>query len=592
MPKQLILDFETEETGKRPEHYPPKPVSYAYKLGTDRPGFVSWGHPGKNSHTKVQATNILAGLYDEADEVVAHNHGFDREVSSKHLGLGHPTWHDTMFLAFLADPYGPLALKPIGEKVLGMPPDERDAVRDWLVAHGVMKPSQKNAGPYISQAPASVVGPYAIGDVVRTAKVFKHWHKWTSSAAYKREIRLTPVITEMEQAGVHLAMDDLRRDVNRYFRILDQEDEGLRKILGNVDIDADQALAAALESKKKLSHPLPLTETEKASVSKLALIECVKDKNLLGKLLVRNALATLLRTFMQPWLTNAVDGKLIFSFNQIRNEAGKGARTGRMSSSPNLMNLPSTWEALFGVLNAIKYKPAFELPNARKYIIAPPGHVCIGCDYSQQEMRIFAHYEDGDLMRAYQKNPDIDAHVLVAELSGLTRKAAKTLNFAALYGAGLGVVMEKLECPEHEASAFKRQYNSAFPGVKELSRDISATIRSGQPVITIGGREYYCEPPRVVNGVFRNFEYKLVNYIIQGSAADQTKEAMMAYHFHKSREGMLKFPIHDQLVATAPAKYAKHEAKLLGECMQNAMSDILDVEMRVDPKIGNSYADL
>lgn len=294
---------------------------------------------------------------------------------------------------------------------------------------------------------------------------------------------------------------------------------------------------------------------------------------------------------MQPWLVNAVDGKLIFSFNQIRNEQGKGARTGRMSSSPNLMNLPSTWEALMAVITAIKYKKTFELPNARQYLIAPPGEAMIGCDYSQQEMRLFAHFEDGDLMRAYQENPKIDAHDLVAELASITRKAAKTLNFAALYGAGMGVIMEKLECAEHEARAFKGKYNNAFPGVKELSKSINATIKSGNPIVTVGGREYYCEPPRIVNGVFRSFEYKLVNYLIQGSAADQTKEAMLAYD-SSSHHGSLKFPIHDQLIITAPAKYAVREAELLAKCMRESLASQLDVPMVVDPKIGKSYADL
>ena len=85
--------------------------------------------------------------------------------------------HDTMLLAFLTDPFGELSLKPLSEKLLGMPPDEQDAVRDWLVRHGVCRANDKSWGAWISKAPGDLVGVYAIGDVERTLKLYEHYMK-------------------------------------------------------------------------------------------------------------------------------------------------------------------------------------------------------------------------------------------------------------------------------------------------------------------------------------------------------------------------------------------------------------------------------
>jgi DNA polymerase-1 len=315
---------------------------------------------------------------------------------------------------------------------------------------------------------------------------------------------------------------------------------------------------------------------------------------LLGLMLMRNALATSIRTFMKPWLLQTLEnkGRLFFKFNQVRNESGFGARTGRMSSSPNLMNIPSKWEMLYGTLAKIGYKRKFDLPDLREYILPDPGCKLVALDYSQQEMRLFAHFEDGELMRAYQKDPTIDAHEMVAKISGLTRKIAKTLNFAALYGAGLGVVMLWLDCTQQEAAAFRSQYRTALPGVKELSDSIEAQVRTGKPITTIGGRDYRPEPPKYINGVLRSFVYKLLNYLMQGSAADQTKQAMIDYFYHKAKSigARIMFVVHDELVMSIPIKHLAKDTALMHQCMVNSFAADLDVKFLVDVETGENYA--
>lgn len=590
----LYLDFETEAIGPRPHAYPPKPVSYAYKLGKDK-GFVHWGHHDSGMDNFDSARTKLADLFKRCGGVVCHNAPFDHEVCQEHMGLDNVgvMWHDTMILAFLHDPYGPLGLKPLGVKHLGLPPDEQDAVREWLVANGTVKPKQKDWGAYIARAPAAVVGPYAIGDIVRTEKLFKLYQqaKVTENPAYMRELRLSPVLMNMEQRGVRIDLKRLEQDTNRYFAILDDLDARLKKHLGDVDLDSDATIVEALERKGKLSKPLPLTESGAFSVSKNALIDCVKDKQLLGTMLMRGALATSIRTFMYPWLNKARegDGRLYFKFNQVRNEGGLGAKTGRMSSSPSMMNIPSKWEQLYSILARIKYIRTFDLPDLREYILPDEGCVIAALDYSQQEMRLFAHFEDGALMRAYQEDPKIDAHEMVAKIAGIPRKAAKTLNFAALYGAGLGVVMQWLDCSESEASEFKGKYTRALPGVKDLSNSIKAEIAAGRPITTIGGREYFEEPPKYVEGRYRSFGYKLLNYLMQGSAADQTKQAMIDYQDSPKRRGRLMFSVHDELVISVPKACAVSDTKLLEQCMTNSFAADLDVKFLVDVSIGENY---
>lgn len=591
----LTLDFETEAIGSRPHHYPPKPVGYAYKF-LGKMEYLSWGHDSDNNTTYKKARAKLSKLLDKCGGVICHNTGFDREVCEVHMDLMFAgTWHDTMVLAFLKNPYGKLGLKPLGEEHLGMPPEERDAVRDWLVRHGIVRATQKDWGAYIARAPGvSVVGPYAMGDVDRTEKLFTKLYPEMGFDAYFRELAVTPIVIDMERHGVRLDMKRLEADTNAAFNELERLDKSIRKKLGeDVDVDNDGQVAVALEAKHKLSKPLPLTDGGAISVNKRALIDCVKDKKLLGDMLLRNSLATCVRTFMHPWLqqgkVNA--GRLYFKFNQIRGE-GVGAKTGRMSSSPNMMNVPSNWEMLNGVFKSIKYVPTFPLPNLRSYILPDEGHVLVALDYSQQEMRLFAHFEDGALMKAYQKDPTIDAHAMVAEISGLSRKVSKTLNFAALYGAGLGVVMQWLDCTHEEASEFRRQYRAALPGVKDLSDSIMATLRSGKPITTIGGREYHAEPPKYINGVLRSFEYKLMNYLMQGSAADQMKQAMVDYVANLKRKGRIMFTVHDEAVLSVPKSVAANEAKLMQRIMMESFAADLDVKFLVDVEIGANYGEV
>ena len=413
--------------------------------------------------------------------------------------------------------------------------------------------------------------------------------------AYKRELRLMPHILKMEQRGINLNGSLLAVDTDHYWGVLDELDDKICEKVGRmVDVDSNRELADAIEA-AGLSKGFATTPTGLRSTSKESLIGAVADPELLGHLLVRGSIATCLRTFMQPWRVQyEAHGRLFMKWNQIRNYSDTGARTGRISSSPNLQNIPVEWEALRAELAKIEYQvPENLLPQVRKYIIPDEGMIFIGRDYSAQEMKLLAHFTNGALLKALQEDPTKDVHLIAAGIAGITRKVAKTLGFAVLYGAGNGRVAETLGTTVSEATRIKEQYLEALPEIKAFQKELNAIGRSHSYTGTLGGRRYRSQKPAVVKGVFKSFEYKLPNYKIQGSAADQTKEAMIRYA-ETTLHGQLVLTVHDQLVTQVPNDPASInlERTLFEDAVNGSFQEVLGYKVTSDESIAYNFADL
>ena len=411
-------------------------------------------------------------------------------------------------------------------------------------------------------------------------------------AAYYNELALMPHIMAMEKRGVNLDHVKLAEDTDFYFEKLEWLDEEISRIVGRpVDVDSNAQLADAIEA-AGLSKGFATTPTGLRSTSKESLIGAVNDPILLGHLLVRGSIATCLRTFLQPWLVQYQRfGRLYIQFNQIRNYTETGARTGRISSSPNLQNVPTEWEKLRSQLDKIGYTLPFELPSVRKYIIPDAGMQFVSADYSAQEMRLLAHFTNGALLKAIKDDPAKDIHMIAADIAGITRKVAKTLGFAVLYGAGVGRIAESLEITVGEATKIKAAYLKALPEIKEFQQELNKLGRSRSYTETIGGRHYYVQKPAVVNGVFKTFEYKLTNYKIQGSAGDQLKAAMLDYSLN-TQHGQIVLTVHDQLVIQAPIQHIDTEAAQLIKSMCGAFQEKLSYKVTADESRGFSYAEV
>jgi hypothetical protein len=219
---------------------------------------------------------------------------------------------------------------------------------------------------------------------------------------------------------------------------------------------------------------------------------------------------------------------------------------------------------------------------------------------SQQEPRALAHFEDGVLCEAYKNDPRMDIYVygvqVVRDMTGillhpdpkLARKYMKTIILAIMYGLGLGKLAERLGITVDEARKFKSAILRALPGVKMLTDDLKRRGRDNLPMTTWGGRRYFAEPSKIVDGQLREYGYKLVNYLIQGSSADMTKEAMVRYQRNR-KHGELMISVHDELVVRCPREHYKTEMEILKTTMDTVE---LDAPLVSDGEMGTRWGDL
>jgi DNA polymerase I-like protein with 3'-5' exonuclease and polymerase domains len=641
MPKPDTVDFETNGIEGRPD-YPPEPVSVSIKEWGKKPKFYAWGHKsGGNNCTKADAGRALNVVWKRRQQrgILFQNAKFDVDVAEVHFDLPIPAWHDvhdTMFLIYLEDPrLNTFALKPSAEHFLNMPPEEQDAVRDWIMQKDhkewieshlgidpktgkreTVKPS--TFGKFIAYAPGDVVGPYADGDVIRTEKLFEKL--WKSIAnrgmleAYDRERRLMPHLLRSERQGVRLDMDRLTRDTSVYTTTLERIDARLRKLCKSpsLNVDSSADLAKAMVKAKLADEGLMgYTKTGQIQTNKQAIADGVVHEETRALLSYRGPLSTCLKTFMRPWLATGLksNGILFTNWNQVKQGDGKnvvGTSTGRLSSTPNFQNIPNEFKELvdlLGFLTMEKPTPAAvakaqaklkkirvslgvdlpQLPMMRSYITPyTKNDVLIDRDYSQQEVRILAHYEDGPLKEVYLANLWMDFHEqtrqLILEILGVLydRKPVKNTNFGIIYGQGAPSLAIKNNISVEESKQLFNAILTVFPGIKDINDDMKDRARNNEPIRTWGGREYYCEEPSYSEKFKRvmTFEYKLINLLVQGSAADATKEAAIRWCERKHEDTMFHLNIHDQLTGSTPKKLLRSEMKVMADQMESIEFDI------------------
>jgi DNA polymerase-1 len=161
--------------------------------------------------------------------------------------------------------------------------------------------------------------------------------------------------------------------------------------------------------------------------------------------------------------------------------------------------------------------------------------------------------------------------------------------FRLLYGSGATGLALTLDVPVAVAQQIKDAIFAALPGVKGLDEELKAYARAGLPFYTLGGREYYCEPDSFIKGKRMSWNYKMLNTLIQGSSADQTKAAMLKYDAAR-RNGIFLITVHDELLLSVPEEHAHTEAAILTDSMQNAMP--MDVPIIAEVKAGVNFASM
>jgi DNA polymerase I-like protein with 3'-5' exonuclease and polymerase domains len=605
-PKPVTIDFETDGIQGRP-HYPPKPLGLSIMYPGKKAKYYAFDHGTANNCLPSQAIEALTAAYVHPDGVLFQNAKFDIDVAEVHLGVKPPRWdmiHDTMYLLYLDDPHqSNLSLKPSAERLLGIPPEEQDAVCDWLLQHqpvpGVKisksKTSEHYFMKYLRYAPGDLVGKYADGDVIRTKKLFDLLYPKTiergMKQAYDRERQLMPMLLDMERNGVPVDLERLHKDVDMYGaweNIIDAWVVKHLKAPADINLDSGEQLMAAMIAAGKVDESQALlTPGGKYQTNKEALLVAVTDKTLLAVLKYRTQLKTCLNTFMRPWLKTAIasKGKIFTTWNQIKNPDGVGTKTGRLSSTPNFQNIPNTFDAIFRdvdhrLLPKCPWADLPPLPVIRGYIVPLPGHVLVDRDYSQQEPRIMAHFEGGVLMQQYQANPWMDVHdsaqAKLAEAGKVyDRKPVKNTNLGLIYGQGAASLAVKNNMTVIESKELKAAILKLYPGLKEMYKEMKRIMIANETIRTWGGREYYCEPAKLINGRMQTFDYKMVNILIQGSAADCTKEAIIRLYPRLKPNWYLILNVHDQLIMSVPAKYAVQAMGVMREAMESVEFDVL-----------------
>lgn len=602
----ITLDFETEAIVGNPIVNPPRPVGLAVWVPGQEPTYLSFGHPefevgdsrypkgSKNTCTESEVLSFYERILHSGRPTLFHHSGFDVSVGNGWLGTN---WcdgeriHDTMYLLFLADPYAAtLSLKPSADRYLGMASDEQSELHGWILQH-IPESTPKTAGAFIARAPADLVARYAIGDVVRTRRIFDLLHarivEQGMEAAYDRERRLFPIVYRATRHGIRIDRDTLGYHETVYTKCLEVASSRLESILCIPEgtLDDTGVFADALDHMGFVTE-WTLTKTGKKSKAKGNL----KINNPEVKILheYRSALKTCLQTFMRPWLSlSEKDGRVHPNWNQVKQyrEGGsatdkKGTQTGRLSSdSPNFQNVPTEFTYADGSPLLVP-EGLHPLPFMRRYCLPEQGHVWLKRDFSSQEIRILAHFEDGSLCEAYRANPKLDPHQmakdLIFQMTGAVyeRKSIKITGFSIIYGSGVTGLSHQLGQGYDDSARIKSAYLTAMPGIQELMDDVQGRGKSGNPIRTWGGRVYYTEPPKEIDGRIRSFEYKLLNYLIQGSAADQTKESIIDWDESRATDTIFLATVHDEINISAPKEYAKDRMENLRLCMECPRFDV------------------
>ena len=308
----------------------------------------------------------------------------------------------------------------------------------------------------------------------------------------------------------------------------------------------------------------------------------VCENELPTKIIEHRHLAKLKSTYLDalPALVNPETGRVHTSFNQVV------TATGRLSSNePNLQNIP------------IRTQEGRRVRKA--FVPAEPGWKLICADYSQIELRMLAHFSgDAAMTEAFQN--DVDIHTAVAaEIFGIeptevdadSRRVAKAVNFGVIYGQSPYGLAATLGIPQYEAAEFIDNYFTRYAGVDAYMQRLLAEVLETGYARTISGRRRKIEGIQSTTGRQRNLpERTAINTVIQGSAADLIKQAMINVQTRLQQEqhpGRMLLQIHDELVFEAPEADCESLINLARHEMEHAME--LDVPLIVDVKLGNNW---
>jgi DNA polymerase I-like protein with 3'-5' exonuclease and polymerase domains len=553
-------------------------------------GYYPVAHEGGGNMDKKLVYSWLQDILNQKDTTfIFHNAMYD-VCWLRREGLtinGHIV--DTMIAASLIDENRlSYRLDILSKHYIGLGKDEKiliEAAKDYG-----LDPKKD-----MWRLPALFVGQYAERDAEATLKLWQRLkvelYNQELMDVFNLETKLFPCLVDMRFKGVRV---DLEKADNIKKNLMDREAKIVSKIKGltgiEVEIHAARSIAKAFDKLK-----LPYDRTEKSNEPSFTKNFLQNHPHELPKLIAdAREINKAHTTFIDSITKHSHDGRIHADINQIRSDQG-GTVTGRFSmSNPNLQQIPARHPELG--------------PLIRSIFIPEEKTTWGSFDYSQQEPRILVHYAKlqnlegvDEIVEAYNQG-DADFHQVVADMAGIERKQAKTINLGLMYGMGKNKLMAELGLMKDSAEKLIKQYHNKAPFVKQLMDNVSRKANDRGKIRTLLGRACHFDLWQPVQfGVFkplplelarkeydeplkRAFTYKALNKLIQGSAADMTKKSMVALY----ENGIIPhIQIHDEVDISVESP---EKAEQIIEIMESAVE--LKVPNKVDYEQGNNWGDI
>ena len=438
--------------------------------------------------------------------------------------------------------------------------------------------------------PAIYVGEYAERDAELTLDLWQQMKQEIQhqdiEAIFNLETELFPCLVDMRFLGVRVNVEGANQLKHK---LLTEEKECLQKVKKETGVDT-QIWAARSIAQVFQKLNLPFDRTEKTNSPSFTKNFLKNHPHPIVKHIARaREINKAHTTFIDTILKHEHKGRIHAEINQLRSDQG-GTVTGRFSyNNPNLQQIPARNKELG--------------PLIRSLFIPEEGCQWGVFDYSQQEPRLVVHYASlqkmyavNDVLDAYQDG-NADFHQIVAEMAQIPREQAKTINLGLFYGMGKNKLQAELGVSKEKANDLFRQYHSRVPFVKQLMDSVMARAQDRGKVRTLLGRlcRFHLWEPNQFGihkplphdaalaehgpGIRRAFTYKALNKLIQGSAADMTKKAMINLH----KEGITPhIQVHDELDISV-----SDNADKIKQIMESAVE--LEVPNKVDYESGPNW---
>ena len=443
--------------------------------------------------------------------------------------------------------------------------------------------------------PAMYVGQYAEKDASITLQLWQYLKREISNqdieSIFDLETELFPCLVDMRFLGVRV---DIEAAHALKQELVQEEKLCLQKVKTETGIDtqiwAARSIAQVFE---KLSLPFDRTEkTQAPSFTKNFLQN--HPHPIVQHIARAREINKAHTTFIDTILKHEHKGRIHAEINQLRSDNG-GTVTGRFSySNPNLQQIPARNKELG--------------PRIRSLFIPEDKCKWGVFDYSQQEPRLVVHYASlqnlygvNDVLDAYNEG-DADFHTIVADMANIPRSQAKTINLGLFYGMGKNKLQAELGVDKETSDGLFRQYHDRVPFVKQLMDNVMQRAQQRGQIRTLLGRlcRFHLWEPNMFGmhkalphdqallehgpGIRRAYTYKALNRLIQGSAADMTKKAMLELY----KEGIVPhIQVHDELDLSIESP---DHADKIKEIMEHAVS--LEVPNKVDYESGPNWGEI